>query len=146
MGPLPYSARRSHRHTVPRPDLAHTATYRVLLRPPTQLWVIVPRAELVQSGIGVEVATGELPGVGDDLALVQAIAIGVVVVAVLDGATAIDHFENRAEKVVVRTYCCSLTHQLEEEAAEYKKYVRVPSPFRSMSYCSLFTDAAKHRQ
>ena len=55
--------------------------------------IIVPRAELVQACIRVEVTTGVLPGIAHRLALVQAVTIGVVVIAVLDAATAIDHFE-----------------------------------------------------
>ena len=77
--------------------------------------IIVAGAELVQARVRVVVATGELPGVAHRLALVQAVAIRVVVVTVLDSATAIHHFEHRAEiigQVVVRAAGCSFTHQL----------------------------------
>ena len=100
---------------VPRPNLTHRTTHRVFLRPPAHLWVVVACAELVQARGGIEVATGELPGVRDGLALVQAVAIGVVVVAVLDAATAIDHFQYRAEivhQVVVRACCRPFIDQL----------------------------------
>ncbi len=64
------------------------------------------------SSVRVIVATGVLPGVGDGLALVQAVAVGVVVVAVLDIPTAIDDFEDGAEivrQVVVYASGCALT-------------------------------------
>ena len=61
--------------------------------------IIIPRAELVQAGVRVIVAAGVLPGVAHRLVLVQAQTIGVIVVAVFDVATAIDHFQDRAEVV-----------------------------------------------
>ncbi len=100
---------------IPRSNLAHTPTHRVLLCPAAQLRIVVAGAELVQVRIGVVVATSELPGVAHRLALIQAVAIGVVVVAVLDGATAIDHFEHRAEivhQVIIRPSCRPFTHEL----------------------------------
>ena len=67
------------------------------------------------SSVGVEVTTRILPGVAHRLALVQAVAVGVVVIAVLDRATAIDDLEHGAEivcQVVVRPCCCPFIDEL----------------------------------
>lgn len=59
-------------------------------------------------------AIGVLPGVAHRLVLVQAVAVGVVIVAVLDVPTTIDHFEDGAKIVrqVVGATRCPFVHKL----------------------------------
>jgi hypothetical protein len=54
------------------------------LRPASQRWVIVARAELVQAGAAVQVASSELPGIVQPalLLLTDDVTVGFIVVTV----------------------------------------------------------------
>ena len=71
------------------------------MRPASQRWIVVTRAELVQAGAAVQVACGELPGVVQAalLLLTDDGAVGVIDVAIDIIASAVRHAHNRAQPV-----------------------------------------------
>ena len=95
-----------------------------MLRPSAQRGVIVARAEVVEAGGAVQIATGVLPGVGNRLVLLEQVAEQVVDVAIDQVAAAVHHAHHRLLFIIAASYLHSffLLHRTAPETREIGEY------------------------